>query len=314
MASKLDSRRRASASAATGGFDLKTAVTAFALSQPQMGQASVAAALCDQGIAVSPSGVRYLWRKRGLETKFKRLKALEQAGPQLNDSQRDILRRGETARRFARRSVTAANTEDQGTIARRELIIAAAAELFVDRGYAGTSMRDIAAKVGLLAGSLYHYYRAKDKLFVAVQKEGFRQIMERVERAIAKASDPWMRLELACAEHVHSVVAGDAISRVTATGLFGIHEAALQRRLRVDHDRYERVFRDLIDALSLRYVDRSLFRLTLFGAMNWTLVWYRSGRLSPSDIARSIVALLREGAQRTGKRPQASAGTRNQRA
>jgi len=277
--------------------DLDAAVTAFALSNPQMGQAKVAAALRERGIMVSASGVRYLWSKRGLETTYKRLKAIEQdgrAGSALTESQRAIVRRGEVQRRFARLSNVQPEYPRGEAIARRDLILVAAAQLFVERGYAGTSMREIAARAGLLAGSVYHYYPAKEKLFLAVQKEGFRQIMDRVERAVASGTDPWQRIELACAEHVQSVVAGDAISRVTAIGLFAIHEERLRGRLKRDRDRYETLFRKLIESAPMkRGVDRSLFRLALFGALNWTLLWYRPGRRSPADIARQIVAMLR---------------------
>ena len=295
---RVNKRRRSTAAVAAlrPDSDIEAAVTALALSNPQMGQAKVAATLRERGMAISPSGVRYLWAKHGLETTFKRLKALERSGRasgiRLTESQRELVRRGERAREFER----ATRDDAQGSIARRELILNAAAELFVERGYGGTSMRDIAARVGLLAGSVYHYYPAKENLFLAVQREGFRQIIERVDRAIASERDPWKRLKLACTEHVESVVAGDAISRVTAIGLFAIHEDALQRRLRRDHERYEQIFRRLIDALPLRAgTDRSLLRLTLFGAMNWTQVWYRAGRRSPASIAQEMITILEYG-------------------
>jgi hypothetical protein len=44
-------------------------------------------------------------------------------------------------------------------------------------------------------------------------------------------------------------------------------------------------------------VDRSYLRLTLLGAINWTLIWYRPGGDSPATIARQIVALIRHGAE-----------------
>lgn len=281
------------------GVDVDAAVTRYARTHPQFGQAKVAAALRAKGVTVSASGVRYIWRKHGLETKLKRLEAIARStarGATLTAGQREIVRRGEVRRKFAGNSpARAAAAADRGTAdARREQILAGAAELFVERGYAGTSMREIAGRVGLLAGSVYHYYPAKENLFLAVQKEGFRQIVERVEHAVRGSSDPWQRLELACAEHVHSVVAGNPIARVTATGLFAIHEDALQRRLEHDRSRYEAIFRKLVQALDLpRGVDRSLFRLALFGALNWTLVWYRPGNKEPDAIARDIVAMLR---------------------
>lgn len=279
-------------------IDLDAAVTRYALTYPQLGQAKVAEALQAQGVAVSASGVRYLWRKRGLETTLKRLESIARSGTRgatLTDGQREIVRRGEAGRKFAGKTgARTGGARGETAVARRELIVAAAAELFVERGYGGTSMREIAARVGLLAGSVYHYYPAKENLFLAVQKQGFRQIVARVEHVIRGSTDPWQRLELACAEHLHSVVAGDPIARVTGTGLFAIHEEALQRRLKHDRDRYEAIFRKLINALDLpRGVDRSLFRLVLFGALNWARVWYRPGRKQPDAVARDVVAILR---------------------
>ncbi|MGB0129156.1 MAG: TetR/AcrR family transcriptional regulator, partial [Rhodocyclaceae bacterium] len=166
--------------------------------------------------------------------------------------------------------------------------------LFVEHGYGGTSMRDIAARTGLLPGSVYHHYAAKEDLFLAVHREGFRRLIARVERATSAPDDPWQRLERACAEHIVAMVEGDAISRIAATGLFAIHEQALQRHMQADHDRYEAIFRALVAALDLSpAVDRSLFRLTLLGALNWTLVWFRPGLKTPAEIARQVVALLR---------------------
>lgn len=294
-------------------LDLEAAVIRHALTHPELGQAKVAAALTAHGMPVSASGVRYLWRKHGLETRLQRLEAIARTdarGARLTDDQREVVRRGEARRKFAgktaRRAAAAggsaagAQADSAGgnsAVARRELIVAAAAELFVERGYGGTSMREIAGRVGMLAGSVYHYYPAKENLFLAVQKQGFRQIVARVEQAIRGSTDPWRRLELACAEHVHSIVAGDPIAKVTATGLFAIHEAALQRRLALDRGRYEAIFRKLIAGLDLPHgTDRSLFRLALFGALNWTLVWYRpGGGRTPETVAHDVVALLRGG-------------------
>ncbi len=158
-------------------------------------------------------------------------------------------------------------------------------------------MRDIAVRAGLLAGSVYHHYPAKEDLYVAVQEEGLRQIVEHVENAIRASADPWTRLELACAEHLANMVAGNAIARVTVTGLFAIHERGLQRRLSRPRDRYEAIFRRLIGALGLpRGSQRTLIRMALLGALNWTLLWYRPGGMPPREIARRIVALVRGGA------------------
>jgi AcrR family transcriptional regulator len=49
---------------------------------------------------------------------------------------------------------------------RREEIRAMATAVFAAQGFASATMRDIAAETGILAGSLYHYFRSKDEILV----------------------------------------------------------------------------------------------------------------------------------------------------
>jgi hypothetical protein len=60
-------------------------------------------------------------------------------------------------------------------------------------------------------------------------------------------------------------------------------------------DGYEKRFVELVAALPLAAAtDRSLWRLQLLGALNWTPTWYRpGGREAPAGIARALVAALR---------------------
>ncbi|MGY5879635.1 MAG: TetR/AcrR family transcriptional regulator [Candidatus Thorarchaeota archaeon] len=47
-------------------------------------------------------------------------------------------------------------------------ILEAAYQLFVEKGYSGSSMRDIAARAGIKAGSIYNHYGGKEQIFEAV--------------------------------------------------------------------------------------------------------------------------------------------------
>lgn len=272
---------------------LESAVVRFAAEQPQLGQARVAQALTRLGHPVSPSGVRYIWRKHGLETAYKRLTALAgESNWEPTAGQRELLHRGEVKRKVARKSAPVTGGEERADL-RRGQILLAAAELYAQHGYGGTSMRDIASRVGLLPGSVYHHFPAKEDLFVAVHQEGFRQLVQRIEAKLAAEQDPWRRLEIACAEHIAAITGDNPIHQMTGSGLFAIHEAQLQKRVSPDRSRYEAIFRRLIAALSLpRGVDRSLFRLSLLGALNWSLVWYRPGRKPPRDIARRMMTVF----------------------
>jgi AcrR family transcriptional regulator len=70
---------------------------------------------------------------------------------------------------------TTAKTEPRWTRrkhARPEEITAAALELFVERGYAGSRLEDVAARAGVSKGTLYLYFTNKEELFKAVVREG----------------------------------------------------------------------------------------------------------------------------------------------
>lgn len=272
----------------------------YAREHPDYGQERVAEALRAAGHSISASGVRYLWQEYDLETTYKRLKALERsagADLELSPSQRELLRRGDVSRKLARktqRKAAAGVAEIDPAPERRRLILAAAAQLFGERGYDGASVRDLAQQVGLLPGSVYHHFASKEELFVEVHREGFRQLIADVEAAVADDTDPWRRLEIACTAHIHALVEGNTISTVTGVSLFSLHEPRLKRRLQGDRDRYEEIFARLIDDLDLPgSIDRTLLRMFLFGALNWTLVWFRPGKKGPQDIAQQLVAIIR---------------------
>jgi AcrR family transcriptional regulator len=296
--------RSANAHGALNRSSVAAAVIGQAREHPQRGQGKAAEELNRLGYSISTSGVRYIWRKHGLETSYKRLKALEReidgTARELTAEQKALLRRGDVTRKLVRASRRRASeagspSPDQ----RRSHILLGAAELFVKHGYSGTSIRDIAQRAGMLPGSVYHYFPAKEDLFIAVHREGFRQLIGRVEEIIRSETDPWRRIELACAAHIEAAVGDNSIHKITGTGLFSIHEEGLQRRLKADREHYDRIFRQLVDDLELpRAMDPSLFRLALLGAVNWARVWYRTGKKSPKEVARTIVGIFRGNAMR----------------
>ncbi|MBK9018631.1 MAG: TetR/AcrR family transcriptional regulator [Sulfuritalea sp.] len=57
-------------------------------------------------------------------------------------------------------------------------LTAAALELFVEKGFAGTRLEDVAARAGVSKGTLYLYFDSKEALFKAVIQEGIVPILE----------------------------------------------------------------------------------------------------------------------------------------
>jgi len=63
----------------------------------------------------------------------------------------------------------------------RAAVLAAAARLFAERGYAGTSMDAVARAAGISKATLYHHIASKDALFSAVVEERAHRLVAAVE-------------------------------------------------------------------------------------------------------------------------------------
>jgi len=82
--------------------------------------------------------------------------------------------------------------------ATRANLVAAARELFGERGYADTSIDEVVARAGLTKGAVYHHFDGKEGLFRAV----FEQVHSEVTAQAAAEfmqPDPWQALLRGCA-------------------------------------------------------------------------------------------------------------------
>ena len=173
-------------------------------------------------------------------------------------------------------------------------VLDAAATLFSKNGYEGTSMRDIAAASGMLAGSIYCHFSSKEDMFLSVQREGIRQLSEAVNAAIGGIDDPWERLENACAAHAKVLLDESAYAAVLLHVTPSRNREDVWDQLAALRDDYEQIFRQLVDDLHLPAgTNRKYLRLAILGALNWSFNWYRPGRDDPSDIARGMIRLFR---------------------
>jgi AcrR family transcriptional regulator len=88
-----------------------------------------------------------------------------------------------------------------------ERILDAAEALFAERGYAGTSLRDVATEVGLRTPSLYNHFPSKDSLYAAVLERGIRPVFEVLSEVVEARQGPARESEPLLEERVMALVA-----------------------------------------------------------------------------------------------------------
>jgi AcrR family transcriptional regulator len=183
--------------------------------------------------------------------------------------------------------------------ARRKLeILRGAAAAFRDRGYAATSVRDIARRTGMTPGNLYYYFRNKQEILYFCQDASLAVLLREARRVTAA--------DLPADAKVRALVRAQVLCMLDAlhgaAGHIEFH-AIPKRRLRAiiaKRDAYEALVRKAVRkgvrSGLFAPCDPKLSSLALLGAVNWTARWYRpGGSWSPERIAAAFAEQLVRG-------------------
>lgn len=183
---------------------------------------------------------------------------------------------------------------------RKAQIERTATALFRSRGFAATSMRELATALGLEAGSLYSHIKSKEELLHGICFGLADTLFAGFAAATADATQPVAaQLRHAIEAHVR-VLTRD----VAAASVFLLEWRHLSEPARTEfvglRERYEAGFRQLIqrglDAGELHAPEAAFATLTLLASLNWLPAWYQpEGKLSPDEIAHRLAEQLLRG-------------------
>lgn len=180
----------------------------------------------------------------------------------------------------------------------RDDVVRAAGRLFADRGYHGTSMRDLGKELGLLGSSLYSHVSSKQDLLVEVVEEGARLFEESAEKALATEGRASDRLDALIAGHVDVVVDNIEVARTflnEARMLDGDHRA----RIIAARDHYEEGFRSVIregieDGSFSQGTDPKTASIFILSILNAIERWYRpDGELDREALVAEVSSFVR---------------------
>src|SRR4051812_27059903 len=73
---------------------------------------------------------------------------------------------------------------------RREHLVKLAAELFAEKGFQATTVRNIAEEAGILSGSLYHHFDSKESIVDEILTGFFDELMSANRAAVDEGGDP----------------------------------------------------------------------------------------------------------------------------
>ena len=179
----------------------------------------------------------------------------------------------------------------------RGRLLREAARLFRDKGYERTTVRDLAAAVGIQSGSLFHHFRTKEEILKAVMVETIRlntAVMQAAMEAADSSRDKLRALVSAELESINGQT-GEAMA-VLVFEWRSLSEASQAEVLKL-RDIYEALWLDVLSALKdegALIADPFVVRRMLTGALSWTVTWYRPerGGLTREGLTDQVVAML----------------------
>jgi len=193
-------------------------------------------------------------------------------------------------------------TPEQST---SERMLRSAAALFSTKGYAATSVREIAALLRIQKASLYYHIAGKEDLLYAICRESLEQIRRDVEAAIQPLEDPLQRTRMLVRAHIESMLRDQDQHTVTLSEMHALSDERLAQVISL-RDAYEDLVRSVLEhaqggGVLRQDIPVKYLSLHLLGMMNRVEVWYRpNGALTPGQIADLFATIFLTGAAATG--------------
>jgi AcrR family transcriptional regulator len=184
-------------------------------------------------------------------------------------------------------------------VGRREEILAIACRLFSQKGYHGTTIRDISEACGILSGSLYAHINSKEDLLFELTNRGAEAFLNSLEPIVESKKAAFQKLREAVRAHMHVIEE----NLEAATVFFHEWKALTGDRyvqIQEKRDRYERLWASILEegikTGEFKKLDEKLARLLVLSVANWVYQWYRpEGRLKADEIADRFVEMILTG-------------------
>jgi AcrR family transcriptional regulator len=201
------------------------------------------------------------------------------------------------------RNAFASRRRDPAT--KRDAVLHTAAQLFLEKSYARTSMNDVAERLRITKPALYHYFRNKEEILLACYRLGSALIEESLNDIAARCGSGLEKVEAFIYAYaiVMTVNFGRCVMRLDegdlsdeARGEVRAYKRRIDRRLRI-------FIQEGIADRSIARRDPKLAAFAIAGALNWICIWYEpEGPLSPEEIATQFAHTLTRGLAAPGRK------------
>lgn len=179
---------------------------------------------------------------------------------------------------------------------RREHILSESAMLFKERGFGSATMRDIAVRVGIEAGSMYNHIKSKGELLEAICFRVAQIYLTQLDEIEAGEGSVAEKVEALIRLHVKIMVEDGASVYVCNNewkSMGGEKLVAFKKMRSTYETRVKDLLRQGMETGVFRNVDPEIALFTLLSSVRWVERWYRPSRaIKPEALENDIVKLV----------------------
>jgi len=189
------------------------------------------------------------------------------------------------------------NREDQLETKRRA-IIREAAKVFSRRGVHGTSLEDVAERLGVSKAALYRYVPSKQDLLYACHKEAMVIADDSLGAAEAEGQTGLEKIRRGMARYMREMIGtmGVPVLILEENALAGAQAAEIMRLRDAFEHRMRRLVEEGIADGSIVKINPKLAVFTLLGAVYWVTKWYSpDGAWSADDVSEALIEVATRG-------------------
>jgi AcrR family transcriptional regulator len=187
---------------------------------------------------------------------------------------------------------------------KREAVLQTAAQLFLEKSFGRTSLKDVADRLNITKPALYHYFRNKEQILLGCYRLGTGMIEEILNEIAAQCGTGLEKVEafIYSYANVMTINFGRCVMRLDE-GDLSSDALAEVRTYKRKIDRRLRVFiQEGIADGSIAPCDAKIAAFAIAGAVNWICQWYEpEGSLSAEQIASEFARTLTRGLARIRK-------------
>jgi len=184
----------------------------------------------------------------------------------------------------------------------RDRLLKAAAHCFNQKGYSGTSLKDVADQLGLTDAALYYYVRNKEELVYQCYVRAAEIGRDAMNRAIAEGDSGLQQVQHYIRYHIEYMLGdrGPIAIMSEIPSLQPEHRQEILRFSRTHSSRFEAVLQRGIDDGSIAACDIRMTGNAIMGSINWIPKWFHSDKQGAQRVLQTFPEILSRGLRPAG--------------